>query len=177
MAVVVLLLVAVGVRSQGKDPELRVVLIRHGEKPASGNELSCQGINRANALPAVIKARIGLPGIVYVPYSAPTSTAKHSRMYQTIAPFTDKYRLLLNSDYKVDDIRGVTQNILKQKGTVLVVWEHNGLEDIAEQLGIDGKLRWKDSDYDGIWIITFSKKGKARLAVDQEGLHPSKKCP
>ena len=177
LAVVVFLLFASGVHSQGKEAELRVVLIRHGEKPASGNELSCKGINRANALPAVLNAKIGLPGIVYVPYSGPGGTAKHSRMSQTITPFTNKYRLLLNSDYKVDDIRGVTRKILKQKGTVLVVWEHNGLEDIAKQLGVEGKLRWKDEDYDGIWIITFSKKGKARLAVDQEGLHPSNKCP
>jgi tRNA1(Val) A37 N6-methylase TrmN6 len=97
-------------------------------------------------------------------------------MYQTITPFTDKYRLQLNSSYKVNDIQGVTRNILKQKGTVLVVWEHNGLEDIAEELGVKEKLRWKDEDFDSIWIITFSKKGKARLAVDQEGLHPSTKC-
>ena len=161
---------------QQKEGELRIVLIRHGEKPEKGNELSCQGVNRSKALPAVLNAKIGLPGIVYVPSFAPSGTAKHSRMYQTITPFTEKYRLSLNSSYKVDDISGVSKNILKQHGTVLVVWEHNGLEDIAEELGVKEKMRWKDDDFDSIWIITFSKKGKARLAVDQEGLHPSTKC-
>jgi hypothetical protein len=57
------------------------------------------------------------------------------------------------------------------------VWEHKGLVDIAEQLGVKEKLHWKDDDFDSIWIITFSKKGKARLVVDHEGLHPSAKCP
>ena len=163
-------------QGQQKDDELRVVLIRHGEKPEKGNELSCQGVNRSKALPAVLNAKIGLPGIVYVPSSGQSGTAKHSRMYQTITPFTEKYRLSLNSSYKVDDISGVSKNILKQHGTVLVVWEHNGLEDIAEKLGVKEKMRWKDNDFDSIWIITFSKKGKARLAVDQEGLHPSTRC-
>ena len=176
LALVFCLLFAFDARSQQKEGELRIVLIRHGEKPKDGNELSCQGVNRSKALPAVLNARIGLPGIVYVPSFAPGGAAKHSRMYQTITPFTEKYRLQLNSSYKVNDIRGVTRNILKQHGTVLVVWEHNGLEDMAEELGVKDKMHWKDDDFDSIWIITFSKKGKARLVVDQEGLHPSTSC-
>jgi hypothetical protein len=97
-------------------------------------------------------------------------------MVQTITPFAEKYHLPINSNYKVNDIRGTATNVLKQKGTVLVVWEHKGLEDLAKELGVDEKLHWNDDDFDTIWIITFSKKGKARLQVDHEGLHPSAKC-
>ena len=162
--------------SQSAD-ELRIVLIRHGEKPKEGSGLSCKGINRANLLPGVLNAKIGLPGIIYVPSVAGSDATKHNRMNQTIIPFVDKYHLQLNADYKVGDVNAVTKNILRQKGTVLVVWEHNGLEDIAERLGVKEKLKWDDSDFDSIWLITFSKKGKARLQVDHEGLHPSGKCP
>lgn len=176
-ALLICLLFAFNVHSQQKDDEIRIVLIRHGEKPAEGNKLSCQGINRARALPAVLHAKIGLPGIIYVPSFTQNDTTKHTRMYETIAPFAEKYGLQLNSNYKVNNISGVTKKILKQKGTVLVVWEHKGLVDIAEQLGVKEKLHWKDDDFDSIWIITFSKKGKARLAIDHEGLHPSTKCP
>jgi len=98
-------------------------------------------------------------------------------MQQTITPFVKKYGLTLNSKYKVSDIKGITKNIRKQEGTVLVVWEHKGLVEIAKQLGVKEKLNWKADDFDSIWIITFSKKGKARLAVDHEGLRPSAKCP
>jgi hypothetical protein len=93
-----------------------------------------------------------------------------------LTPFAEKYGLRLNSDYKVSDVSGVAKNILKQKGTVLVVWEHKGLVDIAERLGVEDKLHWSSDDFDTIWVITFSKKGKARLLPDQEGLHPSAKC-
>lgn len=171
------LLFSFNVYSQQKDDDFRIVLIRHGEKPKEGYGLSCRGVNRASALPAVLYAKIGLPGITYVPSFTQSDMTKHSRMYQTIMPFTKRYGLQMNSSYKVSDISGVTKNILKQKGTVLVVWEHKGLVDIAEQLGIQEKLHWENDDFDSIWIITFSKKGKARLVVDHEGLHPSAKCP
>jgi hypothetical protein len=177
LSLLLCLLFALSVYSQQKDDALRVVLIRHGEKPKEGSGLSCRGINRAKALPPVLYAKIGLPGIIYVPSLAENDTTKHSRMSQTIAPFAAKYGLRLNSNYKVNDISGVAKNIGKQKGTVLVVWEHKGLVDIAEQLGVEEKLNWSGDDFDTIWIITFSKKGKARLQVDHEGLHPSAKCP
>ena len=173
LLVLLCLLFAFNVHGQQKDDAPRIVLIRHGEKPKEGSGLSCKGINRANALPAVLYAKIGLPGLIYVPSS---DLSRHTRMAQTITPFAEKYHLPINNNYKVNDIRGTAKNILKQKGTVLVVWEHNGLEDLAKELGVEEKLRWNDDDFDTIWIITFSKKGKARLQVDHEGLHPSAKC-
>ena len=170
------LLLAFNAHSQQKDDGLRIVLIRHGEKPKDGSGLNCRGINRAKALPAVLYAKIGLPGLIYVPSVAEGDATKHSRMSQTITPFAEKYHLPMNSDYKVNNIKSIAKDVLKQKGTVLVVWEHNGLEDLAEQLGVKEKQHWDDKDFDTIWIITFSKKGKARLQVDHEGLHPSAKC-
>ncbi|HMI62442.1 MAG TPA: hypothetical protein VK518_16105 [Puia sp.] len=162
--------------SQQTTDDLKIVLIRHGEKPKKGSGLSCKGINRANLLPGVLKTKIGLPGIIYTPTPTGSDATNHARMSQTITPFAEKYHLPMNSDYKVNDIKGAAKNILMQKGTVLVVWEHNGLEDLGEQLGVKEKLHWSDDDFDTIWIITFSKKGKARLQVDHEGLHPSAKC-
>jgi hypothetical protein len=173
LALLVCLFCAFNVHGQQKDDELKIVLIRHAEKPPEGYRLSCQGVNRANALPPVLYAKFGLPGLVYV---AQSDSTQHARMLQTITPFVKKYGLKLNNKYKVSDIKGITKNILKQTGTVLVVWEHKGLVDIAKQLGVKEKLKWGSDDFDSIWIITFSKKGKTRLAVDQEGLHPSAKC-
>ncbi|HEX6428915.1 MAG TPA: histidine phosphatase family protein [Niastella sp.] len=174
LALLVCLLFAFNAHGQQKDDELTIVLIRHAEKPAEGYRLSCQGVNRANALPPVLYAKFGRPGVIYV---AQSDSTQHARMRQTITPFAKKYGLELNSKYEVSDIKGITKNIRKQKGTVLVVWEHKGLVEMAKQLGVKEKLKWNSDDFDSIWIITFSKKGKARLAVDHEGLHPSAKCP
>ena len=175
LTLLVCLLFAFNAHGQQKDDELKIVLIRHAEKPTEGYSLSCQGVNRANALPPVLYAKFGLPGVIFVAQSDDTN--QHSRMTQTITPFAKKYGLELNNKYKVNDIKDVTKNIRKQKGTVLVVWEHKGLVEMANQLGVKEKLKWNSDDFDSIWIITFSKKGKARLAVDHEGLHPSAKCP
>lgn len=164
------------VQSQPVDTDLRVVLIRHAEKPKVGFNLSCQGMNRAKALPAVLYSKFGLPSLIYVPSFTESDTTRHARMYQTIVPFADKYHLSLNSRYKETEVAGVARAILRQHGTVLVVWEHKGLDDIAEELGVRDAPNWKSGDFDTIWIITFNKKGKARLTIDQEGLHPSSDC-
>jgi len=42
-------------------PTVTIYFIRHGEKPAKGDNLDCRGENRALQLPAVIKKKIGIP--------------------------------------------------------------------------------------------------------------------
>ena len=45
-----------------------IVFVRHGEKPEAGlGQLSCQGLNRALALPAVIRAKFGRPDAIFAP--------------------------------------------------------------------------------------------------------------
>jgi hypothetical protein len=45
-----------------------IVLVRHGEKPDAGlGQLSCQGLNRALALPAVIARLFGKPAAIFAP--------------------------------------------------------------------------------------------------------------
>ena len=162
-----------GAQKPGKD--LQVVLIRHAEKPEYGDDLTCQGVNRSRALPGVLYAKFGLPAVIYVPSVEGKKANKHERMTQTIAPFADKYHLSLNHDFDVDDAKALAREILQQKGTILVVWEHKRLPDIARALGVEDKLKWPDGDFDGIWIIRIHK-GKVSLVRDQEGLRPSTIC-
>src|SRR5215471_6020271 len=45
-----------------------IVILRHGEKPALGlGQLSCQGLNRALALPRILLSRYGVPVAIYAP--------------------------------------------------------------------------------------------------------------
>ena len=66
LTLLVCLLFTFNAHGQQKDKELKIVLIRHAEKPAEGYRLSCQGVNRANALPPVLYAKFGLPVVIYV---------------------------------------------------------------------------------------------------------------
>ena len=162
--------------SQPASNSKQVVIIRHAEKPDKGDNLSCQGFNRALALPDVLYAKYKLPDHIFVADIKSGKSTNQSRMYQTIVPFAIKYNLDIDTRYAAEDVKALAEAIQKTSGYVLVVWEHNGIEDIVQKLGIENKdLKWKDSDYDSIWIVTF-RNGKAELTVDKENINPGTAC-
>ncbi len=168
-----------------RPPVLRVIIIRHGEKPEEDDNLSCAGLNRALALPAVLDRLMPTPpDYTYVPRigtdSRETSTA---RMFQTITPYVVQRNLNVNSDYEVTDTAGIAEKLRHKRGTVLLVWEHETIPKIVKHLGIKGPQPWPENDFDSIWTITFSgggAKGKAKhpvLTKSREDLQPSATCP
>lgn len=158
-----------------KKDELKVYIIRHGEKPSNGDNLSCQGLNRALQLPPVLYAKCGAPDYTYIPSVSDGKSTSHSRMFQTVTPFAVKYNLTLNSKYDVNDATGVAADILKKKtGTVLIVWEHTVIPGIAKALGVTNPGGWS-STFDSIWVITIHKD-KVTMTKDIEGLKPSASC-
>lgn len=157
------------------DNNLKVVIIRHGEKPDPGDNLSCQGENRALQLPAVLYQKFNIPDYTYVPALGLGKATKHARMFQTVSPFAIKYNLTVDSKYEEDDYSKVAKNVLEKTGTVLMVWEHKAIPHIAEQLGVKNPPSWQGQDFDSIWVITYPE-GKAELSIDQEGLNPSADC-
>ena len=157
------------------DPSLKIVIIRHGEKPENGDNLSCQGQNRALALASVLHQKIGLPSAIYVPSLKLDNETKHSRMFQTITPFAVKYNVPINSKYDEKDSEKVAKSVLKKSGTVLMVWEHSAIQDLAKQLGVKHAEDWLDKDFDSIWTISYDT-GQAKLSLDNEGLNPSPVC-
>lgn len=163
------------VLAQPADSPLRVVLIRHGEKPKKGDNLSCQGLNRSMQLPGLLYSRFGIPSATYIPAIGLGDSTKHSRMFQTIIPFAVKYNLALTSKFAEKDSAGIAGDILERKGLVLVVWEHKAIPSIAHALGVAGDLKWDDEDYDSIWIIAW-QHGVAGLTKGAEGLKPGAAC-
>ena len=159
-----------------QDTQLRIILIRHAEKPQKGDNLTCQGLNRSLELPQLLYTRFGLPAATYIPAMALGDSTKHSRMFQTIIPFAVKYNLALTSKFMEDDSTAMAREIMQKKGTVLVIWEHKRIASIARALGIKDSLHWPDDDYESIWIITFPN-GHASLTRSKEQLHPLAACP
>ena len=168
-----------GSAKNSPDKSLKVVIIRHGEKPpdktAGGDNLSCQGQNRALQLPAVLIKKIGKPNYTYVPALKLDKSTAHSRMFQTITPFAIKYDLTINSKYDENELSDAAKSVLKKNGTVLMVWSHSEIPDLAGALGVDSPPKWKGTDFDSMWILTYAN-GKAELTVEQEGLNPSANC-
>jgi hypothetical protein len=166
-----------GMGMQLQAQELKIVFIRHGEKPLKGDNLTCQGLNRSLALPAVLYAKFGIPAYTYVPSMEEGSATKHARMFQTVSPFAARYNLTINSSLQEKDSASIAKELLSRKGTVLVVWEHKAIPSIVRALGLkDDDLHWSDDDFDSIWIVTFDK-GAPILSKDNEHIQPAAACP
>jgi hypothetical protein len=162
--------------AQAPSAALKIIIIRHGEKPANGDNLNCQGLNRSQLLPAVIVSKFGVPAFSYVPSLIADSATKHARMFQTITPLAAKYNLTINSKFNGKDATGLATDIIKKQGEVLVVWDHKMIVSIINAFGVtDTNLKWSDDDFDSIWIISF-QNGKAVLSKDKEGLTPAADC-
>jgi hypothetical protein len=160
---------------------LRVVIIRHGEKPDSGNNLSCAGLNRALALPAVLDTVTGKPDYTYVPTIKAGKKTSSDRMFQTVTPFAVQQNLNINSNYAEDKTTDAANDVLKKAGMILMVWEHSNIPPLAKALGVPGTLSWHGKDFDSIWIVDFvsTKKGLKfkSFSVKQENIKPADTCP
>jgi len=160
---------------------LRILLIRHGEKPDTGLNLDCKGWNRALALPAAIISQFGVPRMIYVPEMKSGKKTKSVRMYQTVIPFAIKYSLPVNSKYDETDSTLITDDLKHQKGLVMVVWDKKNIPGLVRNLGVtDSNLDWNDKDFDSIWIIEFFRNPIGvmipRLRKGREGIDPSEVC-
>ncbi len=163
-----------------KSPPLRVVIIRHGEKPVDGDNLSHMGLARAMALPEALNQLMPVaPDFTYVPcIGTDKDETTRVRMMQTILPYAVLHNLTINSDFAPDEIKGLVKQLRRRRGTVLLVWEHHNIVNITAALGIKEPQQWPDDDYDSIWTITFGRanpKGKAKdpvLTKGKEHLNP-----
>ncbi|MEO8746964.1 MAG: hypothetical protein ABI379_04800 [Rhodanobacter sp.] len=176
--------------------EQTIVFLRHGEKPALGfGQLSCQGLNRALALPAVLQAKFGTPHAIYAPN--PGSRAKdkgveynYVRPLATIEPTAIRLGMPVNTAFGLTQINALEQDLIRpdnSTATIYVAWEHN-LAQQAAQLLVDsagGHVRvpnWAADDFDSLYVVRLKwQNGKpvaADFRIEAEGLNrQSLECP
>jgi len=165
-----------GWKADAQNKNLKLVFIRHAERPEDGDNLTCQGFNRSLLLPALLYKKFGKPDNVYIPTVNSGEVTKKSRMLETVTPLLVKYGLTANSAYDEKDYKGLSRALLHENGTIIIVWDHKNIPPILEELGINGDLlHWSGNDYESIWIVTF-KKGEPVLIKDKEGLKPPVGC-
>lgn len=169
---------AISFQSVGRttpDNSLIVVIIRHGEKASSNHNLSCKGLNRALQLPAVLDKKFPKIDYAFVPTLGRDKSTRHARMFQTVTPFAIKNKLLINSKFGEKDHDGIAKHVLKKDGTVLLVWNHSEIQNIARDLGVINPPKWSGKEFDSIWAISF-ENGKASLDISKQGITPSPDC-
>jgi hypothetical protein len=165
-----------------------IVLVRHGEKPPSGlGQLNCRGLNRALALPWVIKKAFGTPAAIFAPNPAEQKSDDgelydYVRALATIEPTAIAFGLPIHSaigQARIDDLQRQLNSPIYHDAYVLVAWEHTGAMLLArallKQFGGDPGLvpDWKGSDFDSIYVVRIHRAGTAATAsfeLKHEGL-------
>ncbi len=157
-----------------------IVLVRHGEKPANGlGQLSCKGLNRALALPAVIAAKFGAPDAVFAP--DPSEQKKdggddydYVRPLATIEPAAIAFGLPINADFGLNHtkkLRMALDDPKYRRALVVVAWEHNLIPKIADKLIVHNggeagvAPKWNGDDYDGMYVVRVTRDGDKSAAT------------
>lgn len=175
--------------------EQTIVFFRHGEKPSGGlGQLTCQGLNRALALPGVLNAKYGRPDWAYAPNPAvkisdPAGSFFYVRPLATIEPTAIRAGISVNTNYGYNNISGIRSVLIrssKANDTLFVAWEHAYLVKIVQSIMNDygggaPVPAWKSGDYDALYVVrvNYTSSGpSARLEIDSEGLNGlSTSCP
>jgi hypothetical protein len=182
-------------RADSADVET-IVLLRHGEKPEAGlGQLSCQGLNRALALPRVIESRYGKPDVIFAPDPAQQKSDlgqryDYVRPLATIEPTAIYFGMPVNASLGVSQTEDLRQAVLApayRRSVVVVAWEHVVLEKLAQQIvaqygGDPATVPWWHSrDFDSIYVLRISRlEGRTQVAFStgQQGLNGlSTRCP
>jgi hypothetical protein len=172
-----------------------IVFFRHGEKPSGGyGQLTCQGLNRALALPTVLSAQHGRPSYLFAPNPAvkvtdPAGSFNYVRPVATIEPAAIRLGMPVNTQYAYTDINGVKAALItsaKNNTTAFVAWEHSYLVKIVQSImtSYGGGITvpaWISGDYDSEYVVTVnyaSTTPMAQFHKMSEGLNgQSTTCP
>jgi len=141
----------------------QVLLIRHGEKPSSGDELSDRGWERARALPALFHRSefkgFGFPVALFA--QDPKGENGSVRAIQTLKYVSEDLKLSIIEDYTREDFHPMVKRILNSREydgkLVVICWEHKVLNNIAEALGAKDVPNYPESQFDRAWLITFGQ--------------------
>lgn len=173
-----------------------IVMVRHGEKPERGlGQLTCEGLNRALALPRVIEAKYGKPDAIFAPDPAQQKADRgtkydYVRPLATIEPTAIYFGLPVNASIGFADIDGLRAALLSptyRSSRIVVAWEHSIIEQLARRVVRDyggdpaGVRRWPGDDYDSIYVLRITHHGteaSAVLSVEHQNLdNRAKTCP
>lgn len=156
-----LILFSVGAMAQSELTT--IILVRHAEKGVDEGgdpDLTEVGEARAKELVRVLKEQ-SIDGIYSTPFK---------RTRQTVAPLAESKSLEIQ-DYNPFKMEEVVELISNSKGKTLVFSGHsNTTPALINQIIKEDKFKSLDeSDYDNLYIVTFTELGHAKVTVLEYG--------
>jgi hypothetical protein len=167
--------------------EQTIVFFRHGEKPSGGyGQLTCQGLNRALALPSVLLPKFGKPDYLYAPnpnvkISDAAGNFYYDRPLATMEPLAIRLVKDVWTKYAYNDIASLETALItpsRNNTTIFVAWEHLYLQKIVQSImnkygGGVTVPAWASTDYDSLYVVrvNYGTTITAEFQRDQEWLN------
>jgi hypothetical protein len=150
----------------------KVMIMRHGEKPEKGDDLTQKGQERAWALVPFFTcdSLYGKPDAIFA--QEPTDEHRSRRPVQTVTPLANALKVDIKKFGHSDFAKMVRQIMTDSQydgQMVLICWEHHAIPDVAAEFGIKNAPVWPDNIFDRLWIITFPDS-KPQLKIAPEKL-------
>ena len=150
------LVVAGATSSPFKSVEQTAILIRHGEKPSTGDDLSPRGYQRAACLINHFRSANITHLFAYTDHNT-------RRPVETITPLAASLNTSIDTSIGRDDVDKLVAKIasLPAHAVALVCWEHKVLHDIAKALGVDYAPDYDKDEFDLQWTVRSGKLDSA----------------
>lgn len=148
----------------------QVIIIRHAEKPHTGNSLSLstKGKERAEALvPFFMETNefltYGTPVAIYA--MKPSKADPSERSIETVKPLAQVLKLTIKQNHDRNDYKQLVNEILNDPTyhgrLVLISWDHTVIPDIARAFkAFQAPGRWQPEIFDRVWLLNFAPDGK-----------------
>jgi len=145
-----------------------ILIIRHGEKPDSGADLSPAGSARAAAYARYFNPFSAGPGDPFVPdlLIASTDTTKSDRPELTLKPLSAAIGLAIDTHFASHDVKDLAETLRSTAHAkhILIAWHHGHISKLIRALGAepanvlpDGE--WPEAVYDWVVELRFDSDG------------------
>jgi hypothetical protein len=154
-------------KSSGKDQlaDATVLVIRHADKPESGDGLSPAGVARANAYVSYFENYLidGTPIKLTALFAAADSKESH-RPYLTLEPLSRAIGLPIDSQYKDKDYTKLADALQSANHGkyILICWHHGEIPSLLRALGADPDQlipggKWPGDQYGWVMQLRYDK--------------------
>jgi hypothetical protein len=155
---------AAGILCAHSQPK-EIVILRHAEEPQGDSiHLSAKGQKRAEALADFFQTdplvtQFGPPVALFAPRPKPGGSR---RSVETLVPASEALGQPVRQPFAQEQYVALARKILAAPGfrgrTVIIVWTHSYINDLAAALGVRPRPRdWKNGVFDRAWVIVRSQ--------------------
>jgi hypothetical protein len=154
--------------SQDGPKDAVVLIIRHGEKPDSGRDLSPRGQQRAEAYvhyfqQFTVDSKPLRPNAVF----AAKDSKESERPRLTVEPFAKAEKLRVDAHFSSNRSATLAAALraTQQGKRILISWHHTDIPDLLRALGekpenLLPRGKWPDPVFDWVLLLSYDQEGR-----------------